>query len=229
MKLKWIIVMATVFIAVRVYAAETAIPKTQKEKVSYGLGVDTARTFVRMGIDVDPDFLIQGIRDELSRGALLMTEADLRNVLSAHYAELTRRREEALHKVAAENEKMGEAFLAENRAREGVVTLPSGLQYKVLRPGTGRKPGDADTIECNYRGMLVNGVEFDSSYRTGEPLTRKVASLIPGWREAIKLMPEGSKWLLFIPPQLAFGARQSVPNVGPNSTLILEVELLAIK
>ena len=131
--------------------------------------------------------------------------------------------------VAEENKKIGDAFLEENKKKEGVVALPSGLQYKILKAGDGRKPTDADMIECNYRGVLINGTEFDSSYRTGKPATLKVMGLIPGWTEALKLMPVGSKWQLFIPPQLAYGERGAGRYIGPNATLIFELELIAVK
>jgi FKBP-type peptidyl-prolyl cis-trans isomerase FklB len=132
-------------------------------------------------------------------------------------------------KAAEDNRKAGESFLAENKKKEGVVTLPSGLQYKVLKAGDGKKPTDADTVECHYRGTLINGTEFDSSYLTGQPATFKIAGVIPGWREALKLMPVGSKWQLFVPSQLAYGARGKGGSIGPNAALIFEVELLAIK
>jgi FKBP-type peptidyl-prolyl cis-trans isomerase FklB len=130
--------------------------------------------------------------------------------------------------AAADNKKEGDAFLAENMKKEGVMALPSGLQYKILKAGSGKMPTDADTVECNYRGTFINGTEFDSSYRTGKPATLKVKGVIPGWQEALKLMPVGSKWQLFIPPQLAYGERGSGP-IGPNATLIFDLELLAIK
>ena len=183
-----------------------------------------------MGIVFDAEILMRGFTDESSGRKLLMTEGDLRAVMSTHYSELARKREEALKAMAEENRKMGEDFLAENRIKEGVVTLPSGLQYKIIKAGSGRKPTDADTVECHYRGTLVNGDEFDSSYRTGQPATCKVKGLIAGWTEALKLMPIGSKWRLFIPPELAYGERGAAArHVGPNTTIILELELLSIK
>ena len=123
----------------------------------------------------------------------------------------------------------GEAFLAENGKKEGVKTLPSGLQYKILKAGEGKKPTETDTVEVNYRGTLLNGTEFDSSYSRGQPATFQVQGIIPGWSEALKLMPVGSKWQLFVPAQLAYGARGAPPNIGPDATLIFDVELLAIK
>ncbi len=230
MKLKWIAVLGILLFTGQASAAETTVLKTYEEKLSYGLGVDMARNLMRMGIEFEADILMKGFKDEASRGKLLMTEDELRDTLSTHYSELARKREEAMKLVAEENRKMGEDFLAENRTKEGVVTLPSGLQYKILRAGSGRKPTEADAVECNYRGTLVNGTEFDSSYRTGQPATFPVKGLIPGLAEALKLMPVGSKWQLVIPPQLAYGEKGAVSrHVGPNTTLIFELELIAIK
>ncbi len=229
MKRTGMIVLGILLFAAQANAAESAALKTFEEKVSYGLGVDMARNLVRMGIAFDADTLMKGFKDELSGGKLLMTEEDLREIMSTHYAELARKREQAMRLVAEENRKMGEAFLAENLTKEGVMSLPSGLQYKILRAGSGRKPTDADTIECNYRASLANGTEFDSSYRTGQPATFKVKGLIAGWNEAVKLMPVGSKWQIFIPPKLAYGEQGAARNIGPNTTIILEMELLDIK
>ncbi len=132
--------------------------------------------------------------------------------------------------VAGEaNKKEGEAFLAANKSKEGVVTLPSGLQYKILQQGTGPKPTASDSVVCNYRGTLLNGTEFDSSYKRGQPATLGVGQVIPGWTEALQLMPVGSKWQLFIPSNLAYGARGAGSDIGPNSTLTFEVELLSIQ
>jgi UDP-GlcNAc:undecaprenyl-phosphate/decaprenyl-phosphate GlcNAc-1-phosphate transferase len=230
MKLKWITVLGILLFAGQASAAETAVLKTYEEKVSYGLGVDMARNLTRMGIEFDTDILIKGFKDEASRGKLLLTEDELRATLSTHYGELARKREEATRLVAEENKKMGEAFLAENRTKEGVVTLASGLQYKILKAGSGRNPTDGDTVECHYRGALVNGTEFDSSYRASQPATFKVKGVIPGWTEALKLMPVGSKWQLFIPPELAYGEKGAASrHVGPNTTIIFELELISIK
>ena len=228
MKLKWIMALGILFFAVQVHAAETTVLKTQEEKVSYGLGVDMARSFKRMGPEFDANILMKGFKDEVAGGKLLMTEDELLDTLSTHYSELSRKREQAVRLVAEENKKMGEAFLAENRTKEGVVTLPSGLQYRILRAGDGKKPTETDTVVCQYRGAFIDGTEFDSSYRTGIPATLKVSELMPGWIEALKLMAAGSKWQVFIPPQLAYG-EQGLRDIGPNATLIFELELLAVK
>ncbi len=158
-----------------------------------------------------------------------MTENELRETMSTFHDEQARKREQVMNMAAEENRKMGEEFLAENKTQEGVVTLPSGLQYKIVKAGSGRKPTDADTVECRFRVALVNGTEIASSDRTGDPVTMKVAGPITGLTEALKLMPVGSKWQLFIPPQLAYGEKGTSSGIGPNSAVIFEVELLAIK
>jgi FKBP-type peptidyl-prolyl cis-trans isomerase FklB len=134
-----------------------------------------------------------------------------------------------MQQVAEKNKKDGEAFLAANAGKEGVVKLPSGLQYKILTPGTGPKPSATDSVVCNYRGTLIDGTEFDSSYKRGQPATFGVGRVIKGWTEALQLMPVGSKWQLFVPAQLAYGDRGAGADIGPNATLIFEVELLSIE
>jgi FKBP-type peptidyl-prolyl cis-trans isomerase len=226
---KWMAVLGFLLLAAPVSAEEPTVLKTQKEKVSYGIGVDIGRNFSRLGLDIDMDVLVKGLRDTFSGGKLLMTEDDLRATMSAYQGELMRKQAEATKIAAEDNKKKGDAFLAENKTKEGVVTLPSGLQYKILKAGAGKKPIETDTVEVNYRGTLINGTEFDSSYRAGKPGTFKVTGVIPGWTEALKLMPVGSKWQIFIPPLLAYGERGASRDIGPNATLVFEVELLAIK
>ncbi|MHB9097451.1 MAG: FKBP-type peptidyl-prolyl cis-trans isomerase N-terminal domain-containing protein [Syntrophales bacterium] len=229
MSLRWMAVWGVLLLTAQAGAAETTALKTYEEKVSYGLGVDVARNFLRSGIEFDAELLVKGIRDEVARGKLLMTEDELRETMSTFHDEQTRKREQIMNRVAEENRKMGEEFLAENKTQKGVVTLPSGLQYKILKAGSGRKPTDADTVECRFRVALVNGVGIASSDRTGEPATIKVSGHIAGLTEALKLMPVGSKWELFIPPELAYGEKGTMSGIGPNSAVIFEVELLAIK
>jgi FKBP-type peptidyl-prolyl cis-trans isomerase FklB len=230
MKLNWMTLSALGLLAAPGSAEEALAFKTQKEKVSYGIGVDAARSFQRMGIDLDVDVLIKAMRDVYSGGKLLMTEEDLRATMTAYQADLREKRMSALRQTAADNKKAGDAFLAENKAKQGVVALPSGLQYKVLKQGSGPKPTDTDSVEVHYRGTLVDGTEFDSSYRRGQPGTFKVkGGVIPGWSEALLLMPVGSKWQFFVPPQLAYGERGAGRDIGPNATLVFEVELLAVK
>ena len=217
-------------LAAQVEAGEASVLKTSKDRLSYTIGVDVARSLKRLGAEPDLDLLVKGLRDDLAGEKLLMSEEDLRATLTAYYQELRQKAVDARMQAAEQNKKEGDAFLAENKTKEGVVVLPSGLQYRILKVGDGRKPTNADTVECHYRGAFINGTEFDSSYkRTGKPATFKVTGVIPGWTEALQLMPAGSKWQLFIPPQLAYGEEGSGKLIGPNTTLIFDVELLSIQ
>jgi FKBP-type peptidyl-prolyl cis-trans isomerase FklB len=213
-----------------VFAQEPAALKTELEKVNYGIGVGVARNFQRQGINVDLDLVIKGMRDVLSGGKLAMTEEELDKTMTAFQAEAQKRIQTAFIINADKNKREGEAFLAENAKKEGVVKLPSGLQYKIIKAGDGKKPASQESVECHYRGTFLNGVEFDSSYKRGKPLALKVdGGIIAGWSEALKLMPVGSHWQLFIPSNLAYGEKGAGSQIGPNQTLIFEVELLAIK
>jgi len=208
---------------------QSPVLETQKDKVSYAIGVNMIGNLKMQGIQYDPDLLMRGVKDALSGGNLLLTDSELRRSIALYQNELRRNQMKVRTMAAESNKKEGEAFLAENRNKEGVVSLPSGLQYKILKAGEGKMPTDADTVECHYRGTLINGTEFGDSHHTGNPAIFKVTSAIPGWREALKLMPVGSTWQLFMPPELAYGERGSSGSIGPNETLIYEVELIAIK
>lgn len=202
--------------------------KTEKDKVSYAIGMQVAMNISRQSLDVDPDVLMKGLKDEMA-GKSLMTDAEAHTTMSQLFAEMRAKQEEKMKQAGEANKKEGEAFLAANKTKEGVVTTPSGLQYKVIKQGTGPKPTTSDTVVCNYRGTLIDGKEFDSSYKRGEPATFPVGGVIKGWTEALQLMPVGSKYELFIPSELAYGERGAGPDIGPNTTLIFEVELLSIQ
>jgi len=203
--------------------------KTQKEKASYAIGMNVGAGLRRQSVDIDAAIFVQGFKDALAGGKLLLTEDEARAVLTQMQTGLNVKREEASKRAGGANATEGEAFLASNKTKPGVVALPSGLQYKVLVQGAGPKPALTDTVVCNYRGTLINGTEFDSSYKRGEPASFPVSGVIRGWTEALQLMPVGSKWQLFIPPALAYGERGVGADIGPNATLIFEVELLSIK
>lgn len=213
-------------------AAKTQAPlvlKTQKDKVSYALGMNFGKTLQKQSIDVDPAILYRALKDTLAGNKLLMTDEDVKATLIQLQQDVRKEQEEKAKQVGETNRKEGEAFLAANKTKEGVVTLPSGLQYKVLTQGTGPKPTASDTVACQYRGTLIDGTEFDSSSKHGpQPITFPVTGVIRGWTEALELMPVGSKWQLFIPPDLAYGERGTGGDIGPNATLIFEIELVSI-
>jgi FKBP-type peptidyl-prolyl cis-trans isomerase FklB len=202
---------------------------TSKDKFSYALGMNLGTSLHRQSVPVDPNILLRGLKDSLAGGKTLLTEDQAKSALTEVQNEMRKKQQEQMQAAGEANKKEGEAFLAANKGKDGVVTLPSGLQYKVLTQGTGPKPASADTVVCNYRGTLINGTEFDSSYKRGQPATFPVSGVIKGWTEALPLMPVGSKWQLFIPAELAYGERAPGPEIGPNATLIFEVELLSIQ
>jgi len=202
---------------------------TPKDKFSYALGMNLGTSLHRQSVPVDPNILLRGLKDSLAGGKTLLTEDQAKAALTEVQNEMRKKQQEQMQAAGEVNKKEGEAFLAANKSKDGIVTLPSGLQYKVLTQGTGPKPTSADTVVCNYRGTLINGTEFDSSYKRGQPATFPVGGVIKGWTEALPLMPVGSKWQLFIPAELAYGERAPGPEIGPNSTLIFEVELLSIQ
>ncbi len=183
----------------------------------------------KQSVPFDPAILARGLKDGLAGGKTLLTDDEAQAVLNEVRTELGKKQEAKVHEAGEVNKKEGDAFLAGNKGKDGVVTLPSGLQYKILKAGTGAKPVASDSVVCNYRGTLINGTEFDSSYKRGQPATFPVGGVIKGWTEALQLMPVGSKWQLFVPSDLAYGERGPSPEIGPDSTLIFEVELLSIE
>ena len=203
--------------------------RTPKEKSSYAIGLSIGGSLHRDGVDVDPNIVLRGLKDALAGSKPLLTDDELRATMQALQTDVRAKQQAKMQQAGEMNVKEGEAFLAANKTKPGVVTLPSGLQYKILVEGSGPKPTATDSVVCNYRGTLVNNTEFDSSYKRGQPATFQVGQVIKGWTEALQLMPVGSKWQLFIPPDLAYGQRGAGQDIGPNSTLIFEVELLSIE
>jgi FKBP-type peptidyl-prolyl cis-trans isomerase FklB len=201
---------------------------TEKDKQSYAIGLSVGKNLHQDAIDVEPKFVLQGLQDALANGKIQLTDDQIKTVMTDLQNQVRQKREEKRLALVETNKKTGAAFLAANATKEGVVTLPSGLQYKILTAGTGPKPTASDSVVCNYRGTLLDGTEFDSSYKRGQPVTLNASAVIKGWTEALQLMPVGSKWQLYIPPDLAYGERGSGP-IGPNATLIFDVELLSIQ
>jgi FKBP-type peptidyl-prolyl cis-trans isomerase FklB len=208
--------------------------KTQKEKQSYAIGLNIGKglkdSLKKDDVDINSDLLLRGMKDALGGTKPLLTDEETKTVLNTLQTDMRQHQKEVHDAAVAKNTKEGEAFLAANKAKPGVVTLPSGLQYKIITEGNGPKPTAADTIVCNYKGTLLDGTEFDSSYKRGQPATIPVGRVIKGWTEALQLMPVGSKWELFIPPSLAYGEQGTNGGpIGPNATLVFDVELLSIQ
>lgn len=214
-------------------SAETSPFKNRKEKFSYALGMSygngLGQNLKKQSIEFDPNLVAEGMKDGLSGGKTLLTPEEAQAVLKEVQAQMQKEQQEKMKQAGEKNKSEGEAFLAANKDKEGVVSLPSGLQYKILTEGTGPKPTAEDSVVCNYRGTLIDGKEFDSSYKRGQPSTFPVKGVIPGWTEALQLMPVGSKWQLFVPPNLAYKDQAVGADITPNSTLIFEVELLSIQ
>jgi FKBP-type peptidyl-prolyl cis-trans isomerase FklB len=229
MKSAWVIVLSLGILAGQVCAQDMVL-KTQKDKVSYSIGVDIGTTLKNQSLDVDPAILARGIRDSMSGQKQLMTDQEIRDTIAAFQKEMMAKQQELTKQLGEKNKKQGEAFLAENKKKEGVKTLPSGLQYKVITAGKGKKPKATDTVTTHYRGTLIDGTEFDSSVSRGKPASFPVNGVIPGWTEALQLMEEGAKWQLFIPSNLAYGERGTPGGpIGPNATLIFDIELISVQ
>ncbi|MFZ0635783.1 MAG: FKBP-type peptidyl-prolyl cis-trans isomerase [Candidatus Acidiferrales bacterium] len=214
-------------------SANTLTLKTEKDKLSYAIGLNVGKSLQnniqKDSLDIEPAILARAVKDVLAGGETLLTDDEAKAIITALQTDLRQKQEAKMKELGDANKKEGDEFLAANKAKEGVVTLPSGLQYKILIAGTGPKPTASDTVICNYKGTLLDNTEFDSSYKRGKPATIPVGHVIKGWTEALQLMPVGSKWQLFIPSDLAYGERGAGGTIGPNATLIFEVELISIQ
>lgn len=203
--------------------------KDDKEKISYAIGMSMGTQWKRMDIDVDINSVTKGIKDSVGGGSTLISEQDMQDTLRKFTMELRAKREEKMKAAAEENKKKGEAFLASNKTKPGVITLPSGLQYQILTEGSGESPKPEDTVSVNYKGTLIDGTEFDNSAKHGQAFTTRVGGgVIKGWTEALQLMKPGSKWRIWVPAELAYGDRQMGPSIAPGSTLIFDMELLSV-
>jgi FKBP-type peptidyl-prolyl cis-trans isomerase FklB len=208
----------------------SAVPTTDKEKASYAIGINIGKGLKKDDVDVDVDMLARGMKDAIAGNKQLITDEEAKTAVEALQTQVRNHLQEVHDAAVVKNAKDGEAFLTANKAKPGVVALPSGLQYKILQPGSGPKPTPSDVVVCNYSGKLIDGTEFDSSYKRGQPASFPVGQVIKGWTEALQLMPVGSKWQLFIPPTLAYGDKGTNGGpIGPNETLIFDVELLSIQ
>jgi FKBP-type peptidyl-prolyl cis-trans isomerase FklB len=228
MKYSLVLLAATVLVSSAV-AQKTTELKDEKDKVSYSIGLDIGSTFKKQKMDINPDMLLAGVRDALSGNKPALTDEQVKETLTNFSKSMMEKQAAQAKEAASKNAETGEKFLAENKGKEGVKTTASGLQYKVIQEGKGESPKATDTVVTNYRGTLINGTEFDSSYKRGEPASFPVNRVIKGWTEALQMMKPGSKYQLFVPAELAYGERGAGGEIGPNETLIFEVELLEVK
>jgi FKBP-type peptidyl-prolyl cis-trans isomerase FklB len=203
--------------------------KTEKDKLSYALGMDIGNSLKIQSIDIDPEVFSQAIKDVTTGNKTLLTDDEFQETMKKFQKEMVARQADQERIVAEKNKAEGEAFLSENKKKEGVKTTESGLQYIVFRDGKGDSPKATDKVTVHYRGMLINGTEFDSSYRRGQPASFPVNGVIPGWTEALQLMKPGAKWKIFLPSDIAYGERGAGQHIGPNSALIFEVELISVQ
>jgi FKBP-type peptidyl-prolyl cis-trans isomerase FklB len=228
--IRWILAVGFVVSPMLAFAQENAPGlKTEKDKLSYAMGMDLGGQLKTHSVNIDPAVFAQGLKDALSGGKTLLTDEEAKKIISSLQMTMVQKNIAEAKVVSEKNKAEGAKFLAANKSKEGVVTLPSGLQYKIITAGTGPKPTIEQTVVCHYRGTLIDGTEFDSSHKRGQPATFPVKGVIKGWTEVLQLMPAGSKWQVFIPPDLAYGDRGAGPTIGPGATLVFEIELLEIK
>jgi FKBP-type peptidyl-prolyl cis-trans isomerase FklB len=229
MKLSAAVISVTFFLICGLgYAGEKLELKDPKDKESYSLGYQFGHAMKAQGVDINLELYSAGIRDALGGAKPQLSPEEIQKTVGEVQKRVMAAQQKAVKEMGEKNLASGNAFLEENRKKEGVKTLPSGLQYKVLAEGSGKSPKAADQVTVNYKGTLIDGTEFDNSYKRGTPATFQVNKVVRGWTEALQLMKEGAKWQLFIPPQLGYGDRGAGP-VPPNSTLIFDVELISVK
>jgi FKBP-type peptidyl-prolyl cis-trans isomerase FklB len=219
---------ALLMVSNMVWSADITALKTDKDRLSYSIGASVGKNLKNESTDIDLDVLIEGLKTSLGGGKLLLSDKEMRQVMNDYQAQMRQRSAAKKQQAMGDNKKLGEAYLAKYKTQDGVQTLPSGVLYKIINVGTGRKPLESDMVEVNYRGALINGTEFDAT-EPGKPANLKISSLISGWKQALAAMPVGSKWQLVIPAALAYGERGVGNDIGPNEVLVFDVELIAIK
>ncbi len=229
MKLTTLFPLALAAMIVPMQAQEKLTFKETKDKVGYSIGINFGSSLKQDGVDVNIEALIAGLRDAFAGAAPQLSAEEQKVTLQAFQQEMMAKAAEQRTAQGGKAKKEGEDFLAANKGKEGVKTLPSGLQYKIITEGAGEQPKSTDQVTVNYKGTLIDGTEFDSSYKRGEPATFGVDQVIKGWTEALPLMKTGAKWQLFIPSELAYGERGAGRNIPPHSALVFEVELLGVK
>jgi FKBP-type peptidyl-prolyl cis-trans isomerase FklB len=230
MRAFWAVVLAAALAGCQSSGGKDVKLETQKDKVSYSIGLAIGKNLARDSVAVAPDPFIRGVLDAYADSShRLMNDEEIQKVMAAFQDSLRTRQMETSRAAGEKQKREGEAFLAENARKPGVLTLPSGLQYKVITEGKGKRPSASSTVTTQYRGRLLDGTEFDSSYKHGQPAEFPVSGVIKGWTEALQMMTEGSKWELCVPSHLAYGESGAGGVIPPNATLIFEIELLSVK
>jgi len=221
-------ILVVLLLATPAFAEKKVELRSAKDKISYSIGFDMGFTLKRNGVDVDQNILIKAIQDALGGEKPLMTDQEMRETITALQMDMAAKQQERKKDLGEKNKKEGAAFLSDNKKKAGVKVLPSGLQYMVLTEGKGKQPKAADTVTVQYRGTLLDGSEFDSSYKRGQPVTFGLNQVIKGWTEGVQLMKEGGKIRLFVPSALGYGERGTGAQIGPNAVLIFEIELIKV-
>jgi FKBP-type peptidyl-prolyl cis-trans isomerase FklB len=228
MKLKWIIFCSMVVTSSQVWSADKTTLKTDKDKLSYSIGASIGQNLKKDSTNIDLNLLIRGLKSSMAGEKTLLSDKEIRQVMNDYGAQMRQHAMAVKQKSAIDNKKNGDAYLADYKSKVGVLELPSGILYKVIKAGSGVKPAETDTVEVNYRGTLINGTEFDAT-APDHPASLKVSALIPGWKQALSAMQAGSKWQIVIPSQLAYGERGVGNDIGPNEVLVFDVELISVK
>jgi FKBP-type peptidyl-prolyl cis-trans isomerase FklB len=225
---KLVFLLCVIFVTSQAWAEDKVELKTDKDKLSYSIGVSIGKNFKKDGTEVDLDLMIKGFKTGIAGEKPMIADKEIQQIMGSYQMELRKQIMAKNQLALQENRKKGDAFLAENKSKKGVVTTDSGIQYKIIKKGSGKKPIESDMVEVNYRGTLIDGKEFDAT-EAGKPATLKISALIPGWKQALTMMPTGSKWQIVIPSALGYGERGVGNDIGPNEVLVFEVELLGIK
>ncbi len=228
-KLALLIFLAALMGCQKTAEKKAVMPQTKQEMISYSIGMDVGESFLKQKLDLLPEFVAEGIEHGLSGQEPLLPKEQRDSLMNVFQEEMMNKQASDRQALGEKNKIEGEAFLAANKEKEGVITTPSGLQYKVIVEGKGPIPKADDVVETHYRGTLINGQEFDSSYKRGQTASFPVSRVIKGWTEALQMMKVGSKWQLFVPPDLGYGASGAGQDIGPNATLIFDIELIGIK
>jgi FKBP-type peptidyl-prolyl cis-trans isomerase FklB len=228
MKLKWVVICSLALTASQALAVDNTALKTDKDKLSYSIGASIGKNLKNESTEIDLNLLIEGLKTSIAGEKSQLSDKEIRQVMNDYQTQMRQRATLKKQQAMSDNKKKGDEFLAEYKTQKDVLALPNGVLYKVIKEGDGRKPLESDMVEVNYRGALINGVEFDAT-EPGHPANLKVSSLIAGWKQALSMMPTGSKWHIVIPPQLAYGERGVGSDIGPNEVLVFDLELIAIK